>query len=267
MADVGAAIRAAGLVGRAVCLHASYRSFGGAAGSPDDLLDAFAREGCTVMVPTFSWEAHGATPLQGAPIPARNGWSPGRAAVRRTAIPFTPASVALDAHSMGAVAAAVLRRVDRARGNHPLSSFTATGHSAAAIVGVQDPEDVFTPLAALAKEGGAVLLAGVGLTTATLLHLAEQAAGRRMFVRWALTREGVIPTRVGGCSSGFERLARPLAPAERRWSCGPSEWRVYDAARALELVTAAISADPSITRCPAAECARCEDAIAGGPEV
>ncbi len=108
---------------------------------------------------------------------------------------------------------------------------------------------------------------GVGLTTLTLLHLAEVIAGRRPFIRWSRAPDG-RPARVraGECSKGFERLAPALAPIERVVEVGQSRWRVYDDAREVVARAAdAIRDDPSITRCANPSCLECADAIAGGP--
>jgi aminoglycoside 3-N-acetyltransferase len=100
----------------------------------------------------------------------------------------------------------------------------------------------------------------------TLVHLAEELAGRRMFLRWAMVPEGIVPARVGGCSSGFERLAPVIARHESRALVGASLWRIFSAQDALISATAAIAAHPAVTHCADAGCARCTDAIAGGPE-
>jgi aminoglycoside 3-N-acetyltransferase len=48
-----------------------------------------------------------------------------------------------------------------------------------------DDDDVFGPLRALRERDGWVVLAGVGLTSMTLLHVAEIEAGRKPFIRWS----------------------------------------------------------------------------------
>ena len=102
----------------------------------------------------------------------------------------------------------------------------------------------------------------------TALHLAEQVAGRRMFIRWANGSQGnVITAECGGDSERFERLAPAVAAAETRVACGSSEWRVFDAAPLLEAAGAAIRQQPEITHCGNPGCVRCNDAVAGGPMV
>jgi aminoglycoside 3-N-acetyltransferase len=167
---------------------------------------------------------------------------------------------------MGAIPAAVLERGDRRRGNHPTNSFAAVGPRAEQLIGGQSPFDVYAPLERLCELSGALVLAGVDLTTATLMHLAEGDAGRELFRRWALAADGsIVECRVGSCSDGFAKLDSVLAPLRRDATVGMSLWRCYDGKRALAAATQAIRDNPSLTDCGRSTCARCPDAIAGGP--
>ena len=149
-----------------------------------------------------------------------------------------------------------------------MCSFAALGPLAHELIDAQTPEAVFAPLAALAKGGGHVLLMGVGLEAATLLHLAELQAGRKLFRRWARSEDGSIRTvQVGGCSDGFLNLAPALASALSSTVVGRSEWRSYAAAAALVAAAGVIRRDPMFTHCADAECERCNDAVRGGPIV
>lgn len=113
--------------------------------------------------------------------------------------------------------------------------------------------------------GGAIVMMGVGLTTMTFLHYAEQRAGRFPFVRWANGPDGTpVMVQNGGCSDGFEAFTPALARLERRTVVGDSVWRAFPASEALDSAVAAIARDPEITACPE-RCGRCTDAIAGGP--
>ncbi len=268
---VRAASSDGGLGDRPICLHSSLRSFGRVDGGASTIVEAFIAEGCTLVVPSFSWEDAAVSPEVDSPRPKRNGtdYDPGR--YRATSVldrghPYATDSKALDVGSMGQIPAALLERADRVRGIHPLSSFAAVGPLASVLIEGQTYEDVFAPLRELASHRGAVVLAGVGLTTMTLIHVAEQMAGRLMFVRWAKTPTGIVGVRVGGCSSGFEHLAPALAPIERTVLVGSSRWRMFEATQAIAVIRAAILENPQITHCSDPRCLRCQDAIAGGPE-
>jgi aminoglycoside 3-N-acetyltransferase len=261
--DLVAGIRRLGLSGRPVCVHSSLRSFGHVTGAADAVVDAFLTEGCTLLVPSFSFRFL-VLPPEGL-RPRRNAWDYDEPPPLAKAERYTPATIELDGH-MGAVPRSVVTRPGRARGAHPLCSFTALGPAAAELVGGQTPQDVYAPLRSLVEHEGLVVLLGVGLTSLTLLHHAEQLAGRTLFRRWALRPDGerqMVP--VGGCSNGFDAFAPVLAPLLRHTSVGSSRWSACEAAGAVAAAVDTIRAEPDVTRCDDAECVRCRDGIAGGP--
>jgi aminoglycoside 3-N-acetyltransferase len=206
-------------------------------GGAATVVDAFLDAGTTLLVPTFGGSRYAVT----APPdlrPSRNGisydgWTD------QGGLPVDPAAADFAGREfttadnytlMGAIPAEVLTRPGRQRGNHPLNSFAAIGPGAAELIRGQTPADVYAPLAALAGQGGLVVLAGVGLTSMTLLHYAEQVAGRVLLRRWALAGGKVVMVAVGGCSDGFERFAGALGPTETTATVGRSHWRIFPAA-------------------------------------
>jgi aminoglycoside 3-N-acetyltransferase len=260
---IRAGIRELGLAGQTVCVHASLPSFGSVDGGPDAVVEAFLEEGCTLLVPTFSGTIFGLAPVEGMRA-ERNAKeydvehpSPGSGRV------FTPESNDVGP-SMGAIPAAVLARPGRLRGSHPLSSFTAIG-SGADLVAEQRPLDVYAPLRILGARGGYVLLIGVGLDRMTLIHAAEERAGRALFRRWANGPDGrPMEAEIGGDSAGFHNLEPVLGPLARETSVGESLWRAFPAREALAAAADAIRADPAVTHCETS-CLLCDDAVAGGP--
>jgi aminoglycoside 3-N-acetyltransferase len=263
--DIRTAVRALDLAGRPLCVHSSLRSFGRVEGGAATVIDGLLAEGCTLLVPAQSYLYAVPPPPEGRP--ARNGWDydayPGPTdGIGRV---FTPASRDVD-RTVGALPAAVLARPDAVRGDHPLSSFAAVGQLAKSLVAGQTPDHTDAPLEALAEAGGSVILMGVGLTRMTLLHVAEHHAGREPFRRWANGRDGLPRmVRAGSCSEGFDKLAPMLATLCRETMVGASRWRAYPAAAVLQSATDAIRADPWITHCGDPACARCRDAVLGGP--
>ncbi|HTL52532.1 MAG TPA: AAC(3) family N-acetyltransferase [Planctomycetota bacterium] len=260
------AVRELGLAHQAVCLHASFRSFGAVEGGPETLVQGFLQEGCTVLVPTFTDEF--LIPPPPNLRPERNGWNYAvnyghREGLKRT---YTPASKSINAEEMGAVPKWVVEQPGRIRGNHPICSFAALGPRAEALAGGQSPADVFAPLKVLSQMNGRVVLIGVGLDSMTLLHLAEENAGRSMFLRWANGPDGKPATaRCGGCSNGFRRFEGLLAPFVRSTTVGRSTWKTYPAPAILRTAAEAIKQDPAITVCGNPACERCPDAVLGGP--
>lgn len=254
------AIQSAGLANGIVCLHSSLKSFGHLEGGPDALLRAFLDSGCTLLTPTFTYNCE--VP-QGRAI-AQNGcdddddFDP--------AMPYDPDS-AMIARDMGAIPARLLGIEGRARGEHPLNSFTALGPLADELIAAQGPLNVYGPYKAAYQHPAAfVVLAGVDLTSATPVHFAEERAGRCLFRRWARhVKYGVQEIEVGSCSEGFNNLAESLAEVETRVRAGQSDWRVYPLREFVDTLAAVIAETPSITHCPDANCTRCRDSVAGGP--
>ena len=112
------AVRALGLAGRPVCVHASLRSFGWVEGGARTVVDAFLAEGCTVLVPAFA-SAFRAPPPAGWWLP-QNAWAPGAGAdaAPGAAAADTPDTPEID-RDLGAVPAAVVATPGRRRGRTP----------------------------------------------------------------------------------------------------------------------------------------------------
>ncbi|GAC1408766.1 MAG: hypothetical protein NVSMB52_21580 [Chloroflexota bacterium] len=265
MGDLRQAIRTLNLQNSPVCLHSSLQSFGRVEGGARSIVHAFLLEGCTVLVPTFTYE-YGVAPPHGV-RPEHNGtdYSDGWSQPYEAKL-FNANENDLTLRSMGRVPEAVLGYPGRVRGNHSLNSFAAMGPLAQPLVSDQGPMDVYAPLRALCTLGGSVALLGVGLTRMTILHLAEQEAGRNLFIRWAIDEDrNVVPMQVGSCSGGFDHFEPVLAPLERELLVGTSSWRVFPAAETVGVAREAIRQKQDITHCADEACRRCADAIAGGP--
>jgi len=261
------AVEALGLAGKEVCIHASMRSFGDRIeGGLSALIDVFLEKGCTILVPTFSddYEAAPVEPYK----PDQNGagdyswW----ASIDFSNVPvFDTASKSITVEEMGVFAQAVLESEGAVRGNHPLNSLTALGEGAAALVAGQTARDVYAPLAQLCRDGGYVLMMGTGLESATIIHYAEELAGRVPFIRWALNeKRETIPVSAGSCSEGFGHLQGIADTMAKKVTVGGSEWCCLPAKEFAEACAAAIQADPMITHCGEPGC-RCDDAVKGGP--
>jgi aminoglycoside 3-N-acetyltransferase len=259
-----AAIRDLDLTGRSVCVHCSLQSFGHLSGGAESLVSAFLGEGCTLIVPSFSW-GYAAPPPDDAHRPAQNGTRYDFAQRDVPVIGFDTTSKEVD-RDMGALSIRVTTDPERVRGSHPLCSFSALGPMADELLSSQRPDRVWAPLERLVEDDGAVVLMGVDLTRLSLVHLAEQRAGRRPFIRWARSAKGgVSAVEVGSCSDGFGKLAPCLRDTVVTRGVGESCWTSMRAKDTLDRVTATIKASPSITRCSDPGCDRCRDAVAGGP--
>lgn len=265
--DIRQAAQALELSGQALCVHASLRSFGWVEGGAESVINGLLAEGCTVLVPTFSWWFSARAPA-GRYIP-RNAYDYDRPPESWwEAERFYTPELSEVGEEMGIIAATLATMPSRVRGDHPISSFSAVGPKAQELIAGQQSLDVYAPLKRLATMGGLVVLMGVGLKRVTLLHLAEQMAGRNLFRRWARGRHGqVVEVAVGGCSEGFGNIEPFLQPLVRERIVGESLWRVLPAQETLEVAVKAIQEDPWLTHCGDPECERCASAVAGGPNL
>lgn len=180
--------------------------------------------------------------------------------------PFDVTSKEISGEDMGLFPQYVLHDERSVRGNHPLNSFTALGNGARKLVGGQTHRNVYAPLKQLCDDDGYVLFIGVGLEAATIIHFAEQSAGRTPFIRWAYGKEGnVLPVSVGGCSKGFGHFHDVLSVYARKVTVAKSEWVCYKAATVVDVCQKHIETNPYITHCGNKYCDRCNDAVCGGP--
>ena len=156
-------------------------------------------------------------------------------------------------------------RPERARGGHPLCSFAAVGPDAARIVAGQVPDDVYAPLRGLAESEGYLMLLGVGLGSATLLHLAEEGAGRTLLRRWARNAGGEIRmVPVAAARNGFDAFAPLLAPVARETAWARARGSPIRRRRRSRSRSTRCSERPASTHCADPACVLCADSIAGG---
>ena len=261
--DIRRAFERLGIVGERVVIHSSLRSFGSVEGGADALLAEILQSFDTVMMPAFSFESN-APPPAGDRL-ANNGtdyryyenWS-------RPLVPFIVEQANVDA-KMGVLSRrfAALREVRRS--DHPWHSWAAAGSQALELTERHDWAIPNLPLERLAARPSYVLLLGVGLASCTALHIAEDRAGRRPFVRWAVHRDGQIRRMsVAGCAKGFGALTPYCERLLARDQIGPCPVTIARLPELVAHVAAVLRSRPELTRC-SDECLRCADAIAGGP--
>jgi|GEM_PF-698873 len=238
-------------------VHSSLRRIGlGAAGAPAlfEALAAWAERGGTAgLMPSFSYSAEDpaawiAPPLPAAEIPAA------QAATQPYERELTPVSA-----DIGFMPEYTRRQPGAVRSGHPTLSFCAIGPVAAeAVAGhpLDMPFGLASPLGWLCRHHGLVLMAGTGLDSLTLVHLAETLAPVshvRASRRRARTTDGWrwfwgSPS----CSEGFGVL-RGLVDAATvaQGMVGRAEARLLDAVRLVETTLAQLTRDPGWLLCPA----------------
>ena len=262
------AIKELGIQNKCVEIHSSFRSFGcHVDGGAQAVMDAFLAEGCTILVITCA-DMYEIFPPQNL-RPKRNGSGDYSHFNNRTydsPKTFSIASNNITKEDMGIIPYTLLNMPSRKRGYNPLNSFAAVGNLANELVREQSETDVFAPLRKLYELEGYTLMIGVDLKNATIIHFAEQVAGRIPFVRGANNLKGEPSIcNTGGCSNGFNNLSDKLKSIEKNITVGNSYWRCFPTKRMVDISVRAMLETPEITHCSNSNCDRCNDAILGGP--
>jgi aminoglycoside 3-N-acetyltransferase len=163
----------------------------------------------------------------------------------------------MPAHALMGIIPETLRKQPRARrSSHPILSFA--GINAGKFLKAQWLGDPLAPLGLLEKHGGWVVLLGVDHTVNTSIHYAEKLAGRRQFIRWALTPKGVVECPgFPGCSAGFQAIARQTDKFTRVAQVGEARLQALPLSMLYKAVVAQISKDPLALLCQQADCERC----------
>ncbi len=268
--DIGDGLLCLGLADKLVAMHSSLSSLGHVVGGARTVVDALESVCDTVLAPTYSSIGRTLPPLDDRP--ARNGCDYEHyeeVAGSRNVVPFDPAT--FDRHSdvdldMGAIPRELLSRPQSIRSGHPSVSWVAHDRHAEELLPTHRWDDPNAPLKRTYEGGGIVLLLGVELTQCTALHLAEEFAGRRPFIRWVRCVDGSIRRiREYGCSEGFEVAFSPrLSSLSGTTRIGDAVARTYPLDELVDAAANLIRRRDFSTMC-SHRCERCVDADAGGP--
>jgi aminoglycoside 3-N-acetyltransferase len=156
--------------GGVLLVHSSYKSLGHVIGGPQAVVEALLAAAGTVVVPTHNPENSDPSTWSNPPVPAE-WWE----AIRHEAPGFDPARTPASAW-MGRLSELVRTWPGARRSGHPEVSFAAVGPRAAEIVNGQSLTDGLgerSPLGAVYRLDGQVLLLGCDHHANTSLHLAE----------------------------------------------------------------------------------------------
>lgn len=235
-----------------VLVHASLPPFAPDAGGPPALLGALTATCEIIVAPTFT-SGTLVTPPFGPPY---NGLRYGDLPANQEA-EFFRADLATD--PLLADLAEAMRHYPQAeRSSHPALSFC--GIRAAQALAAQSLEEPLGTVRWMAEADADVLLIGTDHRRNVGLHHAERVAGRKQFVRWALTEQGVVTCpQYPGCSDGFNAIAARLEGVVRKAPVAGQEILAIPLRDLIHIAAGWIREDPRALLCDRPACERCSD--------
>jgi aminoglycoside 3-N-acetyltransferase len=250
--DLVTAFREAGLNDKQpVIVHSSLSAVGDIRGGAGTVFGAMHTIAPAIMVPTFTYKTM-ITPEVG---PADNAITYGSGKDLNRMAEFFRADMPADP-LMGIFPETIRRHPGASRSSHPILSFAGLGVDTA--LQAQTLEEPLAPLGVMSGLDALVVLIGVDHTANTSIHYAERLAGRKQFVRWALTAQGVRACPgFCGCSSGFEQAAACLRAITRVSRAGRAAVRVVPLQPMIEILTGLIREQPLALLCSRGD-ERCE---------
>jgi aminoglycoside 3-N-acetyltransferase len=264
-AEIADGLRGLGLDSTSsVLVHASLRSFGRVDGGAEAVCRALVGTCGTVMMISGTWDLTGVPAPPGLVRPHNAYYNAATWAdfddALENAVPFTP-DLPVD-RWLGRVAETMRLGFAHERSAHPLFSFLAAGAHARQLIEAQRLDWPLGPIEALAELRGHVLLLGVGHTSNTTIHLAEQHLGRSRFYRYAKVAPGAwmeLPN-VSGESHRFDEIEPELRPVTTEVHIGDCRARLIAVEHVLTCASKLIAADPAALLCRDQDC-RCGAAL------
>lgn len=236
---------------RPVIVHASLSNIGEIRGGAETLLGALLPVTKGIMAPTFTYR----TILIPETGPEDNGITYGSGRDRNLMAEFFTPDMPADP-LMGILSETIRKHPNARRSSHPILSFAGIGVDEA--LELQSLADPLGPIRGLAEKAGDVLLIGVNHTVNTSIHYAERLAGRKQFVRWALTPQGVRECPgFPGCSDGFEQAVPYLSRFTRTARLGNASVRAIPLIPMIRTLIELIKKQPDALLCHKTD-ERCE---------
>lgn len=250
--DLLLGLRELGLGQAPVLVHASLSAFGQVEGGAPTVVLALRNTFATILAPTFTYKTM-VIPLVGPPD---NGIIYGSGKDQNRMAEFFRPNMPADP-LMGIIPETLRRLPEAKRSSHPILSFT--GLNAERFLATQTLEEPLAPIGALAQADGWVLLMGVNHTVNTSIHYAEHLAGRKTFIRWALTPKGVVECpNFPGCSAGFQAIAPDVERYTRFVHIGEALVQALPLKMLIRAVIQRLRKDPLALLCRNEHCERCQ---------
>lgn len=232
--------------------HASLSAFGAVAGGAQTVVGALLEVFPILIMPGFTYKTM-VIPEDG---PADNALLYGAFTDANRQAQFFRPNMPVD-RLMGAIPEALRQHAQAHRSLHPILSLI--GVNADHFLTHQSIAEPLEPFRLLVEAQAWVLLLGVDHTTNTAIHFAERLAGRKQFIRWALTPRGVIECPgFPGCSDGFNQIAPRLAYATHLSQVGQAQLQAVPMVDLVGVARAWLEVDPLALLCDRSYCERCQ---------
>lgn len=234
-----------------VLVHAALSSMDEIRGGAGAVLGALLNHVSGIMAPAFTYRTMiypGTGPDDNACV---YGYSQTQNSLAEFFLPDMPADPA-----QGTLSETIRTYPGALRSSHPILSFS--GINVEKALSAQTLAEPLAPIGELCKQDGVVLLIAADYTVNTGIHYAERIAGRKQFVRWALTPEGVRECpNFPGCPAGFEQAASYLQAVTLTTSINGQFLRAVQLAPMVQILADLIKEKPDALLCDRGD-DRCE---------
>lgn len=236
-----------------VLAHISNSVLSEIRGGVDTLLAALLATVDNVMMPTFTFQTM-VVPRTG---PTNNALEYGTQAQEESAEAFTESLPC--SPEMGETAEKMRNHPQARRSYHPILSFSGVGVDVA--LNAQTIAEPWGPIQKLSEMNGWVLLFGCDQTVNCTIHYAESIAGRKQFIRWALTEEKVVECpHFPGCPKGFNALDPALKDSTRQSAIGLTLVRTFSMQNLINTTVDILQKDLTTLLCSQQDCVYCSEA-------
>jgi aminoglycoside 3-N-acetyltransferase len=234
-----------------VIVHASLSVFGEIKGGVDTVLEALLSSFDSLVMPVFTYKTM-VIPEVGPP---GNGLEYGSG--RDTNCMAEMFHPAMPADKKMGVLAELFRNHPRAyRSVHPILSFA--GINVRRALETQQTHEPLLPIQTMIEDEGWVLLLGANHSQNVSIHYAEKLAGRKQFIRWALTERGIISCwGFPGCSDGFEAISPRLEKVRVSAHLGGGTIQAFPMVNLIDAACGMLKEDPLALLCGKEDCLRC----------
>ena len=262
--DILQAFKTLNITGKKIVTHCSFKSFGHVEWGVETIHEALMESFVTILMAGFTYNAKEPPPDDDRP--AQNGciYSELYPDKNFSGEPFLIEQSKVH-RRIGIVSQLFSLRDDVVKSDHPMHSWLAWGQDATYLTENHPWDKPYLPLERLEQLGGYVALIGVDLFPCTAIHVAEERAGRKPFIRWARDRDNNVRiVKTGGCADWFNNLLPFSESVFKSIKVGPCFIRTAKLDSLIRHFVSLILSRPDLTICQA-RCIRCTDALKGGP--